>query len=302
MPANPITVDDLGRLEAEVAAALRRKDSSNLTVIGFGEISVGLGYPAEDPTHVCKRMPPLTPTQFDRYRDLVDRYVTELREAGLSVVDTEVMAVPRDDKLIAYLVQPLLPAESLGHRVLAEAQPDADHPFLVALADTLALVSSSRSIDAQVTNWSWDGGRPTLLDVGTPFLWDRTGELQFDMTPYLPMIPAPLRRTVKRDLTTVVERWRRPRGVAVDVVANLYREGLEQWVPPTVTALNTILGATEAISADEGRAIYSEDLKTFPRLARLKRVERTWRTVVRRSQYDFFIQSTYATSPSGPTG
>ncbi len=302
MPTKPITADELARLEAEVTAALRRKDSSDLAVIGFGEVSVGLGYPADDPTHVCKRSPSMTPDQHVQYRDLVDRYVAELRAAGLSVVDTEVMAVPRNDKVVVYLVQPLLSEDSLGDRVLVEARPDAEHPFLAALAETLAHVSSSRSIDAQVTNWAWDGERPTLLDVGTPFLWDGAGRLQFDMTPYLPMIPAPLRRAARKDLIKVVERWRRPRGVALDVVANLYREGLEQWVPPTVAALNTTLDAADAISAEEGRLIYAEDLKTWPRLARLKRVERSWRTVVRRGHYDFFIQSTFGSSPAGPTG
>ncbi|MGI9598741.1 MAG: DUF6206 family protein [Acidimicrobiales bacterium] len=293
MTANPITYDDLARLEADVSAALNRQDNSQLPVIGFGEISVALGYPADDPSHVCKRTPPLTPAQYGGYQQLVERYVAELGDAGLTVVDTEVMVVERDGTLIAYLVQPLLPAESIGHKVLQRADPDDEHPFLVALAETLNLVTDRLSVDAQVTNWSWNGTELTLLDVGTPFIWDAAGDLRFDMTPYLPMISAPLRNSARKDLTKVVDRWKQPSGVAVDIVANLLREGLDDWVEPATAALNRILATDDAIDVDAARAAYAEDLKTWPRLARLKRLERAWQTKVRRRQYDFFIHTTY---------
>lgn len=290
---DPMSADDLAALEADVTAALRRRDNSGLSILGFGEISVALGYPRDRPRFACKRTPPFTRSQFEHYRSLVERYVSRLRAEGLSVVDTTVMAVDRDDKIIAYLVQPLLDVETLGHRVLGRSEPDPEHPFLTALGRTLDLVSNRLSIDAQITNWSWDGERLILLDVGTPFLWDRSGRYQFDMTPYLPMISAPLRNGAMRELTAMVDRWQDPRGVALDIVANLYREGLVQWVPAATEALNAAIGSPGSISTDEARAVYAEDLKTWPRLARLKRLERAWQTTVRRRHYDFFIQTTF---------
>lgn len=294
MIAPAITAEDLADLEAEVVSALHRRDNSGLSILGFGEISVALGHPSRDPVRVCKRTPPFTVAQFEQYRQLVDRYVADLRDVGLAVVETGVMSVPRSDKLVAYLVQPLLPAETLGHRVLAGSEPDPEHPFLTAVAASLELVSDRLSVDAQVTNWSWDGTRLTLLDVGTPFLWDGSGRFLFDMDPYLPMISAPLRGTTKNELTKMVERWREPRGVALDVVANLYREGLEQWTAPAAAALNAVLGDGRSITVNQARAVYDEDLKTWPRLTRLKRLERAWQTKVRRRHYDFFIQTTFA--------
>lgn len=81
------------------------------------------------------------------------------------------------------------------------------------------------SIDAQVTSFSWDGSGLTLVDVGTPFLWDENGKLRFDMKPFIRMLPAPTRRLAARELTKLVTRWNDPRRVGIDIVANLYREG-----------------------------------------------------------------------------
>lgn len=294
MAAQSISTDELVALEADVLLALKRRDNSGLNVLGFGEISLALGYPGPAPQFVCKRTPPFNHSQFQFYRQLVDRYVGELRTAGLSVVDTEVRAVARGEQLVAYLVQPLLRSETLGRRVLDRSEPDPEHPFLVALAETMQLISGRISIDAQITNWSWDDQTLTLLDVGTPFLWDQAGRWQFDIGPYLPMISAPLRSAARKDLTKIANRWQDPRGVALDIVANLYREGLEPWVEPTTEALNRSLGSAQAIQVEEAKAAFAEDLKTWPRLTRLKRLERFWQTSVRRRHYDFFIQSSFA--------
>ena len=70
------------------------------------------------------------------------------------------------------------------------------------------------------------------------------------------------------------------------------REGLTEWVEPTVAALNRRWPEGPPIDASEARAFY-EDVKTWPRLKRLQAAERWWRTTVRRRDYDFFIFSTF---------
>lgn len=284
-----ISQDELGALESDVAAALESGDRSKLNVIGFGEISVALGYPAADPHVVCKRSPPMSAKQLDAYTLLVGRYIDELADAGVLVAPTTVMSVVRSDSHIAYLVQPLLDSSTLGHKVLAAAEPDADHPFVAALADTIQVATDQLSVDAQVTNWSWTGDTLTLIDVGTPFMWDRDGELLLDMTPLTRMLPAPVRGVVSRDVVKIVDRWQTPRGVALDIVANLYREGLDDWVDPMVEGLGRTTGA---IDKAEAHKLYVEDGKTFPRIKKLQLIERAWRRSVRRRPYDFFVQET----------
>lgn len=286
---------DLTRLDDRVVDALARRDHSGLDIVGFGEISVALGWPQGRATHVCKRSPPFRPDEYERYAAVIARYIDRLSNAGIPVVETSVRGVERDGRITGYLVQPMLDVDTLGDRILERSEPDPDHEFLAALGRAVGLASPRLSVDGQASNWAWNGSTLTLIDIGTPFLWDEAGKPEFDMGPFLTMLPAPVRPLIRADLTKLLTRWQEPRGVALDAVANLHRAGLEQWIEPMLIALNRAVtdGGGEPVTAAEARAAYDEDLKTWPRLKYLQRIERAWRTRVRRRPYDFFIQSSY---------
>lgn len=296
MPEPSHHITNLEGLERIVFSALQAQDHTTLNVIGMGEISIALGWPTDDPQFVCKRTPPFTTAEFVEYRDLIETYVNQLRATGLDVADTNVVSVETDYGVIGYVVQSIIDPTTFGNRVLAASEEDPDHPLLTALVETVELTGPALSIDAQVNNFSWDGSSLTLVDVGTPFLWSDTGELKLNMKPFARMLPAPTRALAKRDLAQVVSRWREPRTVAVDIVANLYREGLATWVDPMLIALNRGLTFAEPITATEAKKHYSDDLKTFPRLVRLRTIERWWQQSVRRQTYQWFVWTTVSSS------
>ncbi len=285
--------DELLVLHNLVERSLERRDLSALNVLGLGEMSIALGWPIDDPTIVCKRTPVFTAAQFAVYKKVVSQYVADVEQLGISVVDTIPMCIENDDQVTGYLVQEKLPSDTLGHHLLASTAPDSEHPFLLALGSAISTVTERLSIDAQVSNWSWDGSTLTLIDVGTPFAWDASGDVVFDMGPFAAMISKPFRPIVRNDLTKVLRRWQTPRGVAVDIVANLHRVNLENWIAPSIEAFNQAVSPEEPITATEARVIFDEDLKTFPRLKKLQQIERTWQTKVRRKTYPFFIQNSF---------
>jgi len=287
------SVADLTALDKEVVAALEVRDETRLNVIGRGEMTLALGWPEADPHHVCKRTPPLATDEFRQYQSLVHEYVDTLRASGQAVVDTEVIGVETDAGTVGYLVQPMLDLSTLGNNVLLEADPSPDHPFLAAVAHAAANATATCSIDAQVTNFAWDGETLTLIDVGTPFLWTESGDLRLKIAPFARMLPAPTRGLAVKELTKVVERWNSPRVVAADVVSNLLREGLHDWVDPMLIALNRRLELDEPITLEEARELHEEDLKVFPTLAKLQGVERWWQEKVRKETYQWFIWSTF---------
>jgi len=292
MPLAP-GVAELVALEDQVDSALEVRDETRLPIIGRGEITIALGWPATDPQYVCKRTPPFTPEEFSRYQNLVHEYVEELRASGQAVVESQVVGIERGDTVVGYVVQPMLDSDTLGNKVLASAEPNPEHPFLAAVADAAACATQTRSIDAQVTNFAWDGETLTLVDVGTPFLWDSTGDLRFEIEPFARMLPAITRRLAVRELTKVVARWNNPRIVAVDVVSNLLREGLNEWTEPMLIALNRRLELDSPITLAEADAHYQEDLKIFPTLVKLQGVERWWQEKIRRQTYQWFVWSTF---------
>jgi hypothetical protein len=285
---------ELRELEALVVESLDARDDSMLNVLGYGEVSVALGWPVDNPRFACKPTPPFTHAEFGAYQQLVGEYIERVEAGSLDVADTTIVPIERRDMVVSYLVQPMLDSASLGHNVLAASEPDPDHPFLVAVAESLDVVSSKLSIDAQVTNFSWDGSKLTLVDVGTPFLWDDVGTFRFDMAPFVRMLPAPTRPLAVRELTKLVSRWNDRRRVGVDLVANLYREGIPEWVDPAIVALNRKLDSGDAITAAEAREFYDEDVKIWPTLKKAQALERWWQTSVRRRPYDFFIYSSFS--------
>ena len=254
---------------------------------------MALGWPADNPEFVCKRTPPMSHAEFNRYQSLVHEYVDQLRALGQAVVDTEVVGIDHRGTVVGYLVQPMFDTKTLGENVLKAAEPSPDHPFLVAVADATARATSTCSLDAQVTNFAWDGETLTLVDVGSPFLWTDSGELRFELKPFAQMLPAPTRALAVREITKVVARWNDPRIVAVDVVSNLLREGLDEWIDPTLTALNRRLELDEPITLAEAQELYEEDQKVFPTLVKLQGIERWWQEKVRKRTYQFFIWSTF---------
>lgn len=286
----------LDQLETQIQEALSRRDVTDLTVLGFGELSVALAVSTADGEAVAKRTPPFRQGEFAPYRTIVEKYVSQLTQAGVPVVSTEVEGVNRPDgSTIAYLIQPLLAADTIGGDVLRNQDPVEDHPFLVAIGEhVIRVADGSLSIDAQVTNWSWDGGAATLVDVGTPMVWKGDGSFEMDMDPFIRMLPAPFRPLIKREMTKVTQRWRTASGTLTDAVGNLYRENLEEWTEPAAATWSRQLIAAghEPASVEGARKAYEDDLKLWPMLKRLQRLERRW-CKLRGRPYDYFIQNSY---------
>ena len=107
--------DDLERLESAVTWALETGDVSGLEVVGYGEITLVLRCRVGGRPMACKRLPGLADeAAFNRYRRLVEDYVTQLAGCGIVVPETTVHAVAAaDGSLTAYCLQPELPAAAL---------------------------------------------------------------------------------------------------------------------------------------------------------------------------------------------
>ncbi|HEX6311107.1 MAG TPA: DUF6206 family protein [Acidimicrobiia bacterium] len=281
---------DLEALEADVARAIATGDTSRLHIVGHGEISLVLGWPAENPAVVCKRLPPLPDlAAFHAYRDVVLRYVDELRRGGVHVVDTEVRELVRPDgRVVGFHVQPLLPGDALGTRVLRASAPAAGHPLLDAVVEAVAGATTDRvGIDAQLSNWMWLDGVAWQLDLTTPFLLDERRRPRFDLAPFLASLPAVARPIVRREMRKLILRWTTPRGALLDLAANLLKEELSGWLDPALRTVNTRV--SPPITDAEARRVHASDRRLWPFLFRLEHVERWWQRHVRRRPFDFLL-------------
>jgi hypothetical protein len=285
-------IDDasLNHLERDVDGALARGDAAALRVIGYGEISLVLGWPAAEPRWACKRLPPFPSTAAaDRYAAVFARYLDEISHRGIHVLDTEIGRVPiADGRVALYCVQPVLPADTLATAIVRNGGDDAA-PLLANIVNaTLAVVDERVGLDAQLSNWALCDSRLTYYDVTTPMLRAADGSSELDTEVFLASLPALLRGGVRRFvLPGILERYHARRTVILDLAANLIKERLEQWIPTVLEAAGDRL--EPALTEDDVRRDYRSDARTWKLLQAVRRADRSWHRTIRRRPYPFLL-------------
>lgn len=269
---------DLVHVEACVADAIRRRDQGELRLLGHGEISIVLGWPATDPAHALKRVPPFrSAAAAATYLDVCARNMQLLRGAGVALWPTTLHTLHRSDgAAVVYHRQPVADASQIGTSVLRTAPETDDHPLLDAIVDAaIAATGPGVGFDVQAANWVWDGAVAHQIDFTSPFLLDeRRRDLLFDTRSFLAEYPAVLRPVLKRELTKVILRFTTPEGAIGDMVANLQKERLHRWVDPAIAA-----AARKGVAIDriDTTKMYEDDKKLMPLTLRLKKLQRSWR-------------------------
>ena len=272
-------------------AALGAGDESALPILGYGEISLVLGWPPKNPRFACKRLPSFpTRSRFDAYGRTLDAYLDALRRAGIRTVETELRPVVRDDGTVAgYVVQPVLPTDDLAPAVLGREDPDAGHPLVAAVVGAAAATVSPRvGLDAQLANWTWNDSVLTYLDVSTPLLWSDKGSPLLDLDLLSRAIPWALRGALRRLVVPgIVETYRDLRKVYLDLCGNLIKERLDGWLPAFLEQVARYLDPP--LTAAEVHQYYRSDARLWRMLLWIRRLDRVWQLRVRRRPYPFLL-------------
>jgi hypothetical protein len=290
---------DLAQVDATVDGVIRTGEPSGLRVLGYGEVTLVVGWPTAEPALAVKRLPPFHDDwQLERYREILDRYVLALRERDVPVVPTELRhaATRGPEGIRAYLVQPLVSADKMLNFVLREAEPRR----AARLLDTLvAMVTRSVDdrvgLDAQAANWAVEGEILATVDVSTPLMRDAAGRDQLDLDLFLSIYPWAMRPALARIAHSVMAQYHEPRTVLVDVASNLLKERHERWLPALLESANARVAP--AITEREVRRYFARDRRLWLLMQRLRRADRAWQRRVRRRPYPFLLPPPYRYGP-----
>jgi hypothetical protein len=281
----------LESLERRVVRALESSHAPAPEVLGYGEISCVLALRFDGGGVACKRLPPFSSDEaFGAYRSCFEAQLEAFDSHGIPVLATELHRLDgTGGGTIAYCVQPLVDEGDLVPARLAREPTRRRAERVGAILDlALGYVASTRGLDGQLSNWAVSDGELVYLDVSTPLLRDDGGRERLDVDLFLASLPWALRGLVKRFmLRTILKPYYSPRGLTLDLLGNLVKEGLDELLPDLVPVAARRLG--EPLTVDQVRRHYAADARMWHLLQRLRRLDRAWQWHVRRRPYSILV-------------
>ena len=286
-------------------------------VLGYGEIStvfeIGTGAQAQV---AYKRMPIFeTESELDGYRWIFKEYNKLLADVGLTLPRSTNGTVPGcDGSPVMFLAQDRLDPASIGNSVIHAVSAADTVRLITAVLGELSKVWDFNAqqdevelgIDGQISNWAvagFDAGDPRLeekiellyLDTSTPFI-RVGGEEQLDPELFLRSAPSFLVWILRMlFLEDVMTRYYDFRLVAIDLIANFYKEQLPGQIPALVAAANDFFERVvpsfgiEPLTDKEIKSYYREDAVIWRLYLSMRKTDRFLRTTLTRKGYPFVL-------------
>ncbi len=274
-------------LERRIQSILRGQ-STDLRVIGAGEICVVVAWPPEQPCSAMKRLPPHDAASLTAYAESIAEYEAALRSRGIAVApcEFETHAPLGARSAVLYLKQPLYQPSSLLVEIARSSA--ALPPGIDQVLDAIGRIDERLGLDAQLSNWVDVDGVSHLIDTSTPFMRDDAGTDRMDVSIVLRPFPAVVRPVLRSFVVPgLLDRYHQPRAVALDLVANLIKERLDTLVEPLCERIGASFG--EPITPEEVRNYYRSDARLWSAIQSAKRSQRWWERTIRRRTYPFLI-------------
>lgn len=313
-----IDLELLREFERDLDPRNPEKSRTSACVLGYGEISTVFEIGGESQRDIAyKRMPIFeSAVELERYEKGFREYCRVLEErVGLELPQFGCAALsPGDGRPVMFLAQRKLPPDSICSRAVhLVSEEDTRRLVRQVLRELKKLWEFNASqeevrlgIDGQISNWSikdFDPASPRLseeielvyFDTSTPFL-RINGEEQLDPELFLRSAPSFLVWLLRwLFVEDVVTRYYDFHLVAVDLIANFYKEQLPGYIPGLVETANDFF-ATEAAGLDlppitekEVRSYYREDALIWRLYLSMRKLDRFLRTRVLRRPYPYIL-------------
>lgn len=311
MPFPEVGSEALEAFERGFSPQRPEKSVPPASVLGFGEITTVLEIQTEPLRGIaCKRMPMFqSEGEIQAFLSVYHRYLHTLGEAiGIQLVPSQTIWVPASGgkRWILYILQERVPVGSIASHAIHLLEEAEVLRLLRAVLDQLAQVFTFNrehageieiGIDGQISNWAIAAlapGGKTLprsfqlryFDTSTPLL--RLGGVE-QLDPELFLRSAPfflvwILRLLYLD--DVMIRYYDFRRVAMDLVANFYKEGLAELVPKLVGEVNRALEshrgsrAFEPMDVREVQRYYREDARIWRLYLAFRKLDRRLRALM----------------------
>jgi hypothetical protein len=296
------------------------KSPLELKILGYGEISTVMKpmgkFPRTGGTKwIYKRMP-IFPSLDDvkKYRKIYREYRELLtQKCGLTVPEQKIWYVVRPNNSVSvYALQEMVNPNLIGHKLIHRLSPEQGRLLFRRVLDEMRKVWDFNrthtdiqiGLDGQISNWALQDLKtenlddqiqaPLIyLDTSTP-LYRLHGEEQLDPEIFIKNSPSFLRAIIRKFfLQDVLDRYYDFRSVVVDLIANLYKEGLPQFIPQLVEDSNILFTEKfsdfnpEPLTEKEIEKYYKEDAFIWRFFQTSRRIDKFITEKIKRKRYEY---------------
>jgi hypothetical protein len=236
-------------------------------IIGYGEMSTifVINHPGQE-NIAYKRMPIFrSPDEMDAYERLFAEYNARLKDVGLNIPGcASAKVIPGKGNSVIYIAQERCPEASIGNAVIHTLDENSVRLlFLRVLRELKKVFAWNREqaaltfgIDGQISNWAvkdYQEGKPVTeetelfyIDTSTP-LMRKDGVEQLNPELFLRSTPSFLVWLIRMFfLQGVMTRYYDYRLVAIDLIANFYKEQRPEYIPMLIATANNFFAGEGA--------------------------------------------------------
>jgi hypothetical protein len=298
----------------------RRPEESEIParVLGYGEISTVFEIGTDEQKDIAyKRMPIFeNAEELVEYENIFREYIRLLDEdVGLELPSYDYTSLTSDTgRLVMFLAQEKLNPGAIGNKAMHLLPPEETVRLARAVLRELEKVwlynrrkgKYEIGIDGQISNWfikDFDPGKPHLpddielvyFDTSTPlFRVDDVEQLNPEL--FLRSAPSFMVWLIRwLFLEDVMTRYYDFRLVAIDLVANFYKEQLPGLIPDLVGMVNDYFSSDaaeleiEPITEKDVKSYYREDALIWALYLSMRKFDRFLRTKILGKEYPYIL-------------
>jgi hypothetical protein len=284
-------------------------------IIGYGEMSTIFVIDAKGHEELAfKRMPIfISSKEMDDYTKLFDIYNRLLVSVGLNIPEfSSISVIPESGNMVIYNSQKKLNSKSICNRLLHDLDNESTIKLVILILREIKKVfdfnaanpGNEIGIDGQISNWAikeLNGGvilKETeffYLDTSTP-LMKKNGVEQLDPELFLRSTPSFLRWVIRLFfLDDVMNRYYDFRKVAIDLIANFYKEQKSEIIPELVNKANEFFEDECSVyklfplTVKEIDSYYKQDALTWRVYLSFRKLDRFLHLKILKKQYPYIL-------------
>ncbi len=312
-----INLELLKELERSINTYHPEKGRIPIKILGFGEISLVFEI-LKDPEHLAYKRIPIfdNEDQVKRHIWAYDAYCKILnQEVGLTLPAYDVAWFKDDNgKIQFYCVQEKIEPKSVGNKIIHEISDDEIFILVILILREMKKVwTYSRNnpkidlgLDGQISNFAiinFDLQNPKVdfstklyyFDTSTPMVRINGAEAM-EAVLFLKSAPSFIRFLLKAlFLEETVGRYYEWRKVAIDLIANFYKEQRAELIPNLIKLVNNFFTEEASefniapITIDEVKKYYKSDKNIWVIFQSVRRFDRFLKTKIFKKKYEFYL-------------